>query len=102
MSHYYDKEDAAYRSQMAKAAPKEFQEFVGLRSEEHTSELQSLMRISYAVLCLKKKNTANHSPLNTDLLTDKENQSHTYLHLFKNHTTKHRKSHQPESSPRTT
>src|SRR3546814_3064620 len=26
------------------------------RSEEHTSELQSLMRISYAVLCLKKKN----------------------------------------------
>src|SRR3546814_10166790 len=29
------------------------------RSEEHTSELQSLMRISYAVLCLKKKNTNN-------------------------------------------
>src|SRR3546814_8941264 len=28
-----------------------------LRSEEHTSELQSLMRISYAVFCLKKKNT---------------------------------------------
>src|SRR3546814_6993196 len=33
------------------------------RSEEHTSELQSLMRISYAVFCLKKKkqsNTNNH------------------------------------------
>src|SRR3546814_5827053 len=33
------------------------------RSEEHTSELQSLMRISYAVLCLKKtkhKNTSHH------------------------------------------
>src|SRR3546814_4151854 len=29
----------------------------GQRSEEHTSELQSLMRISYAVFCLKKKNT---------------------------------------------
>src|SRR3546814_8107780 len=29
------------------------------RSEEHTSELQSLMRISYAVFCLKKKNTTN-------------------------------------------
>src|SRR3546814_7045526 len=29
---------------------------VGDRSEEHTSELQSLMRISYAVFCLKKKN----------------------------------------------
>src|SRR3546814_1305772 len=28
---------------------------VGMRSEEHTSELQSLMRISYAVFCLKKK-----------------------------------------------
>src|SRR3546814_17069791 len=28
-----------------------------LRSEEHTSELQSLMRISYAVFCLKKKRT---------------------------------------------
>src|SRR3546814_6406915 len=31
-------------------------EAAGERSEEHTSELQSLMRISYAVFCLKKKN----------------------------------------------
>src|SRR3546814_1991748 len=30
---------------------------LGQRSEEHTSELQSLMRISYAVFCLKKKKT---------------------------------------------
>src|SRR3546814_10091384 len=30
------------------------------RSEEHTSELQSLMRISYAVFCLKKTTTNNH------------------------------------------
>src|SRR3546814_2774742 len=30
------------------------------RSEEHTSELQSLMRNSYAVFCLKKKTTTNH------------------------------------------
>src|SRR3546814_6387468 len=30
------------------------------RSEEHTSELQSLMRISYAVFCLKKKNKKLH------------------------------------------
>src|SRR3546814_3563888 len=30
---------------------------LGQRSEEHTSELQSLMRISYAVFCLQKKNT---------------------------------------------
>src|SRR3546814_2933625 len=31
-----------------------------VRSEEHTSELQSLMRISYAVFCLKKKTKKNH------------------------------------------
>src|SRR3546814_2298267 len=31
------------------------------RSEEHTSELQSLMRISYAVFCLKKKTTTNNN-----------------------------------------
>src|SRR3546814_4429372 len=31
------------------------------RSEEHTSELQSLMRISYAVFCLKQKNNQNHN-----------------------------------------
>src|SRR3546814_5800431 len=31
------------------------------RSEEHTSELQSLMRISYAVFCLKKKNTQHQT-----------------------------------------
>src|SRR3546814_2571146 len=34
------------------------------RSEEHTSELQSLMRISYAVFCLKKKNTTHSTVLN--------------------------------------
>src|SRR3546814_9142115 len=33
------------------------------RSEEHTSELQSLMRISYAVFCLKKKNITNQLPI---------------------------------------
>src|SRR3546814_6680115 len=37
-----------------------------LRSEEHTSELQSLMRISYAVFCLKKKN--NIAPIISTLL----------------------------------
>src|SRR3546814_3087535 len=33
---------------------------VAVRSEEHTSELQSLMRISYAVFCLNKKNNNNY------------------------------------------
>src|SRR3546814_5126436 len=32
---------------------------IAIRSEEHTSELQSLMRISYAVFCLKKKKNKN-------------------------------------------
>src|SRR3546814_8320836 len=39
----------------------------GIRSEEHTSELQSLMRISYAVFCLKKQQR-------TDAQTSKENE----------------------------
>src|SRR3546814_8942429 len=36
-----------------------------VRSEEHTSELQSLMRISYAVFCLKKKNATTDHPHHT-------------------------------------
>src|SRR3546814_9743231 len=36
------------------------------RSEEHTSELQSLMRISYAVFCLKKKNNKDNNNYNID------------------------------------
>src|SRR3546814_4799897 len=39
------------------AAIAEARRLDGRRSEEHTSELQSLMRISYAVFCLKKQNT---------------------------------------------
>src|SRR3546814_9539758 len=37
------------------------------RSEEHTSELQSLMRISYAVFCLKKKKNINDTELSNPL-----------------------------------
>src|SRR3546814_976636 len=40
----------------------------GERSEEHTSELQSLMRISYAVFCLKKKRKKRHIDLTSKLL----------------------------------
>src|SRR3546814_2452024 len=39
------------------------------RSEEHTSELQSLMRTSYAVFCLKKTNKEQHSTRNTTTYT---------------------------------
>src|SRR3546814_9954538 len=42
-----------------------------LRSEEHTSELQSLMRISYAVFCLKKKNTHTQNS-NTNTQTNRQ------------------------------
>src|SRR3546814_1248413 len=45
-----------------------------IRSEEHTSELQSLMRISYAVFCLKKK---NNTTLNITLTTDNSHETHT-------------------------
>src|SRR3546814_3832353 len=41
--------------------PVNFDRAVNSRSEEHTSELQSLMRISYAVFCLKKKNRKHTS-----------------------------------------
>src|SRR3546814_8780802 len=41
-----------------------------LRSEEHTSELQSLMRISYAVFCLKKKKYTSSLQSTTKLITE--------------------------------
>src|SRR3546814_7042678 len=41
----------------------------GARSEEHTSELQSLMRISYAVFCLKKKQTKTTNTLLLQIVT---------------------------------
>src|SRR3546814_1542335 len=44
------------------------------RSEEHTSELQSLMRISYAVFCLKKKYTLNIQSYTISL--------HIFLHIY--------------------
>src|SRR3546814_9617403 len=48
-----------------------------MRSEEHTSELQSLMRISYAVFCLKKK---------IQYMTNYQPEKHTDIHN-NNHTT---------------
>src|SRR3546814_5458286 len=58
--HEYDRSDVlSLRMRSGKAGS--FPELLGPqeaeRSEEHTSELQSLMRISYAVFCLKKKTT---------------------------------------------
>src|SRR3546814_3134230 len=50
---YYRRRGAGYGATGPAADPGTVRR---LRSEEHTSELQSLMRISYAVFCLKKKN----------------------------------------------
>src|SRR3546814_520205 len=56
------------------------------RSEEHTSELQSLMRISYAVFCLKKKKPSNHIlthyPIHIiSYLKNKTINVHSYMHI---------------------
>src|SRR3546814_8888429 len=48
----------------------EFRHLSAARSEEHTSELPSLMRISYAVFCLKK---------NTQIHNTHESHTHTYI-----------------------
>src|SRR3546814_1274936 len=48
-----------------------------LRSEEHTSELQSLMRISYAVFCLKKKKTTTSK---TRHKSSSDNKATTHKH----------------------
>src|SRR3546814_2107999 len=56
-----------------KQSPELFKKFLdfnmvfGNRSEEHTSELQSLMRISYAVFCLKKKTKINNTNLGMNI-----------------------------------
>src|SRR3546814_9998600 len=51
------------------------------RSEEHTSELQSLMRISYAVFCLKKKkhNTPYNHSTTISHITNNLTKSHQYI-----------------------
>src|SRR3546814_4279846 len=50
------------------------------RSEEHTSELQSLMRISYAVFCLKKKKTIRYHKLSNDKQQYQLTSEQTILH----------------------
>src|SRR3546814_9623173 len=62
---------AALMSNEGGVAPRDIERLLALpviesgihtRSEEHTSELQSLMRISYAVFCLQKHSNRSHSP----------------------------------------
>src|SRR3546814_8587853 len=63
----------------------------GGRSEEHTSELQSLMRISYAVFCLKKKKTNqnnqhSHKDRSTSINTSINKTYHIILHTSTQNT----------------
>src|SRR3546814_1985392 len=53
------------------------------RSEEHTSELQSLMRISYAVLCFKKKTPKESTKQSTDRLQRQYAERRTYSQIHK-------------------
>src|SRR3546814_4447809 len=55
--------DPAARSRIAARSIAATSASAASRSEEHTSELQSLMRNSYAVFCLKKKNKKQHTKL---------------------------------------
>src|SRR3546814_4997483 len=59
------------------------------RSEEHTSELQSLMRISYAVFCLKKKNTHTSTLSTRRTLSSTPTFTHSTLIHSSYTTTKH-------------
>src|SRR3546814_2563658 len=62
------------QTHFARAGPERYlklcpPQIIELRSEEHTSELQSLMRISYAVFCLKKKKNTNNISKNIYVTT---------------------------------
>src|SRR3546814_4723471 len=63
-----------------KAWPRVSTTFLSPRSEEHTSELQSLMRISYAVFCLKKKKNNTQSKVKRKKL---------YIEMKKQRTNNH-------------
>src|SRR3546814_6483575 len=66
----------APRYLMGVGTPEDLVEGVSRRSEEHTSELQSLMRISYAVFCLQqKKNNTIHAKLKKS-----NTRRHTHTH----------------------
>src|SRR3546814_6986343 len=70
---------AAPRPQQGHRAGPEADRGRAFRSEEHTSELQSLMRISYAVFCLKKKNRDKHKH-NTQNAAEVDNFYSEHLH----------------------
>src|SRR3546814_2244160 len=58
------------------------------RSEEHTSELQSLMRISYAVFCLKNKNSLSVTHILTIAFYQHKQLLHIHIRVAKTHHTR--------------
>src|SRR3546814_10280830 len=88
-----DEDDLGLEIRIARGRPRELRRIVAvdedevllnldeIGSEEHTSELQSLMRISYAVFCLKKKKTIQiirHIHTNTNTIQSAYKPSRTY------------------------
>src|SRR3546814_8723528 len=73
---------AAYAPRLATPGAAIFGGRIGIRSrsEEHTSELQSLMRISYAVFCLKKKKKTKITPQNPKYNQNSNVHAHHRLH----------------------
>src|SRR3546814_3977862 len=74
---YFERDDmtleAAQQAKCALIARKlDLKPGARVRSEEHTSELQSLMRISYAVFCLKKKKQKPRANTNLNNITDRQ------------------------------
>src|SRR3546814_10580281 len=67
-----------------------------LRSEEHTSELQSLMRTSYAVFCLKKKINAHRTP--QEHVGHLKSEHKTILHTTYTHTMLNQKLHKQDTT----
>src|SRR3546814_1745228 len=73
LAHYFNRNSRAGAMRNIRAHYDLGNDFYAQRSEEHTSELQSLMRISYAVFCLKKKKKTNNNRATTSIkpLTNK-------------------------------
>src|SRR3546814_9244742 len=65
----------ASKTTPCQASHRAWRESAPIRSEEHTSELQSLMRISYAVFCLKKKTVKQKRNNKTQTITHNKNKS---------------------------
>src|SRR3546814_1032885 len=77
--HRFKRGDVVER-QMFDAARQRAETLLWWRSEEHTSELQSLMRISYAVFCLKKKTKKHNTITSTNNITILNTRNDNYNH----------------------